>query len=237
MEEFIKKSLEIFTIPGIFLSIVGVVMAIATAYALFKTLRQSNKVTKCETYQRLELASIDLFKFEIEQSNHAWRLYDKTHDIKPPQDENETQEIRDMMNHVTQMLNLFEMSIELHKKKVFEDKIFATWVKWIYEIAQLKNFQALWKDEILNVTLRQHYTGELYCFMKIAENKKYEEFVETLCEKEELRRCNPNCYDRCYKKLKRYAKLKKYLVRFYDGKEFQRRLEKNIKFQKYRCYE
>ena len=230
--EFIKK-------PETILALVGLGVTLITAFALFITLYQTNKFTRYETYQRLELASIDLFQFEIEQSDKTWRLYDKTHNITKPTDEEETQEIREMLNHVTQMLNLFEMSIELHKKKVFEDKIFATWVKWIYEITQSKNFQVLWKNEPLNVNLRQHYTGELYCLIKVAEGcKSYDEFVETLCDEDTLREKNENCYKKCYKtKLKRYARLKEFLIRFYDDKEFQKHLEKNIKYQKYRCYE
>ena len=74
METIIKQFLEISTQSQI-LSIAGFVVAIVTAFALVITLKQTNKITKCETYQRLELASIDLFKFEIERSVNTWKLY------------------------------------------------------------------------------------------------------------------------------------------------------------------
>jgi len=226
---------------------VPVVTVIALLISLLHQTKQTNKIAKRDNYLQLELASIDLFKFEMEQSIKTWRLYNDKHVItKPQQDEKETQEIREMTNHVTQILNIFEMSIELHRKNVFDDKIFSTWIKWIHEFAQLENFQKLWKNE-----LNQHYTQELYCLIKLAEKTDYKKFIESLCKKNGdkcyqkqklvvlnkyrifginifasmfLKLINPkkyghlnaHKYKKCHIVLRRYHKLGKHLKRFYN---------------------
>jgi hypothetical protein len=135
---------------------------------------ENKKILKREIYQRLEFASIDLFRFEMEQSDKCWKLYNKNFNIAEEADDQTEQ---DLTNHITQILNLFEMSTELHNKKIIDDKIFSTWVPWIFEIANYRNFQYLWKED-----LNKHYTKDLYELIEISINNNYAHFIETICQ-------------------------------------------------------
>jgi len=157
---------------------------VATLIIFIVNSNENKKILKREIYQRLEFASIDLFRFEMEQSDKCWKLYNEDFDIAK---EAEGQTERDLTNHITQILNLFEMSTELHNKKIIDDKIFSTWVPWIYEIAKYKNFQYLWKEDLNN-----HYTKDLYDLIEISIPNDYADFIEKLCQ------------NKCYRGLKRY---------------------------------
>lgn len=129
----------------------------------------TRRMVRREIYQRLELASIDLFRFEMKHSDKTWRLYDPKCDLTKMSG----QEYHEMANHVTQILNLFEMSVELHSRKILDAKIFSTWVKWFFEIGMLNNFQMIWKD------IKLHYTADLRKILDAAADsgRDWEKFV------------------------------------------------------------
>jgi len=164
--------------------IAGAMLLVAVVTFVITSL-QTRRVRKQEIYQRLELASIDLFRFEVEQHDKAWRLYDeKFVELKlanMPESE-QAQAEWEITNHATQLLNLFEMSIELHNSKIVDDKIFCTWLKWIFETAELPTFRYLWEKR----DLKKHYTGNLgelinYSIV-IAGNGNFDTFMESLCK-------------------------------------------------------
>ena len=193
---------ELLTPMGL-IAIAGFLVAAVTAIALFGTLRHTKKITRCETYQRLELASIDLFRFEVEHSDIAWKLYNPKFDIINSLDRTvgidtavSSKEKREILNHVTQLLNLFELGIELHDKNVFDHKIFTTWLAWIFETAEFKTFQDMWEHEWdkeqEEEPLCNHYTGYLVGLVNYAieihkndkiSKDKFEIFTKSLCEK------------------------------------------------------
>jgi len=179
--------LAIVTAIGVIVAAVGVIVAIVT-FIIRDT--HTRRIRKSEAYQRLELASIDLFKFEVRHSDIAWRLYDENFDITKAT----KQEKREVLNHVTQLLNLFELSIELHSRKIFEHKILATWLAWFFETAKFKTFRDMWGDKASKneEDLCKHYTGDLGELVelaikiiddvKIAKEDKFDKFKEKLCE-------------------------------------------------------
>lgn len=113
--------------------------------------RLHNRASKREIYQRLELASIDLFRFEIENSELTWRLYNEDYEIPSEA----TREYREMINHVTQIVNLFEMIVKFRNEKIVNNKIFTSWIAWFWEMTQLKNFVKIWNE------INLHYIDEL----------------------------------------------------------------------------
>ena len=127
--------------------VVGIIVFVVSSH-------MTRNITKREVYQRLELASIDLFRFEMGKNKTAWRLYDSSFSVSTVG--KDSQEGQEVLNHVTQLLNLFEMCVELRNDKIVDNKIFSTWLKWIFEIASLDNFQYLWKENLHN-----HYTDHL----------------------------------------------------------------------------
>jgi len=165
-------------------AIVQTAMVVITLIIFIISSNSNKNVLKREIYQRLEFASIDLFRFEIEQSDICWKLYDEDFDVAK---EAAGQTERDLTNHITQILNLFEMSTELHNKNIIDDKIFSTWVPWIFEIAKYKNFQYLWKEDLSN-----HYTKDLYELIEFSIPNDYDQFIEKICQ------------IKCYRGLKRY---------------------------------
>ena len=184
------------------------ILFVAVAALLFNS-AASRRFSRREVYQRLELASNAIFRFELENSQNTWRLYDEDFDIEDikkdtSEKDNPEKVKREIMNHITQLLNLFEMSVELHHSKIFSHKIFCTWLIWIYEIAELKTFRYFWHD-----SLKNHYTGTLgmlirYSITTMDNGDDFGTFTRMLCEKKLL----------CERKLpciKRYCGLAKYL--------------------------
>ena len=188
--------------------VVSGIAAIVGVVAFIVNLVKSRRLAQHEVYQRLELASIELFRFEMAHSDKTWRLYNENYTIADEQAE------REITNHVTQLLNLFEMSLELHRNKFFSHEIFCTWLKWIFETAEYSTFRHLWEKD-----LRNHYTGCLGGLIEysietikndeIAQEDKFDTFTKSLCEKGLL----------CKKKWiicklpggKRFCSLRKYL--------------------------
>lgn len=142
------SNVDWYQIVGLIISFAGFAVVIIFFIAQNKINRQ---FTKREIYQRLELASIDLFRFEHEFSDNTWRLYDENY-LMPDQT---SKEYREIINHTTQIVNLFEMIVEFEENKIVDEKIFSTWVPWFWEMTQLKNFVQIWH------TIKWNYTQEL----------------------------------------------------------------------------
>jgi N-acetylglutamate synthase-like GNAT family acetyltransferase len=160
---------ELIQIIGLVLQFAG----FAVIIIVFVVQNNINKrVLKQEIYQKLEFASIEMFRFELQNSASSWKLYDENHQIPSKT----SKEYREMVNHVTQVLNLFEMSIEFRNKKIIENKIFASWIVWFWEMTQLKNFVILWKD------IELHYMDELRFILRtgIASDGNWNLFIENL---------------------------------------------------------
>ena len=174
--------------------------SIAALITLIVNMVKSRRIAQHKVYQRLEFASIDLFRFEMVNSDKIWRLYNPDFDVTIV----EKQTKREIANYVTQLLNLFEMSIELHHSKIVDHKIFCTWLKWIYDTSSYKNFQYLWEKDLKN-----HYTnylGELIDFSIETINKggNFDTFTKSLCERKTICKGRRLC-------IKKFCRLEKYL--------------------------
>lgn len=128
-------------------------------------------VTKREIYQRLELASIDLFRFEFEHSERVFVLYSEDETLPPTK----SRQYRDVLNHVTQILNLFEMIVMFRREKIISPAIFASWVAWFWDMSQTPNFVIIWKDNSSN------YTRELQFVLDSGvESADWQEYIDRL---------------------------------------------------------
>ncbi len=109
-------------------------------------------VQKQQTYQRLELASNDLFRFTATNAETLVKFQD------PVKDPSYNPSAKDMMiadNHIYQTLNLFEMAARLRQANFFDDEVFGSWVIWYYETLSSWYFRIKWND------FRHNYTNEM----------------------------------------------------------------------------
>lgn len=165
----------LFTLAGI---------VVATVTFAFQQ-NQANALQRKEVYQRLELASNDLFRFEAEHAATIGRFRDLTPSkVKFTQTERrilgdwsryeEGRELDDDADARTaflaldaarsiirkcyeQTLNLFEMAARLRAARIVEPDVFGSWVVWLYECHCEWAFRDAWPGLKLNYTaqLRQ----------------------------------------------------------------------------------
>lgn len=127
---------------GTIVTAVGFFFACLSFYLLSRRERTNRKR---EIYQRLELASVDLFRFEalnpkvIEGLWQASRLPDKNsieHEV--------------VQAYVYQILNLFEMAVRFRREGIMPRDVFGSWVIWFYDLCSAPNFAKLWPSMRLN---------------------------------------------------------------------------------------
>jgi hypothetical protein len=121
------------------------------------------EVQKQQTYQRLELASNELFRFSA--SNAAVLARYQAIEKEPAGTMTDVEMVI-ANNHIYQTLNLFEMAARFHRKRVFEDEVFGSWVMWYYEMLCSWYFRETWKE------IRPNYTSE----MRLVFDKAVEDF-------------------------------------------------------------
>jgi hypothetical protein len=132
----------------------GFITALGLIVSLFFTFRQQRRLVRVEqqqTYQRLELASNEVFRFTAANAETLVAYQAPQPDPSIDFDRAVAQNtVAD--NHIYQTLNLFEMAARLRKEKFFEDEIFASWVIWYYELLQSWYFRYKWPEMALNYT-------------------------------------------------------------------------------------
>jgi hypothetical protein len=137
-------------------TLIGVVVALfsvaVTVYIFSKQQRQLLRVEKQQTYQRLELASNELFRFAADNAGALARFHTLEEDPSIPVTDVE-KAVAD--NHIYQTLNLFEMAARLREAKFFEDELFGSWVIWYHAMLESWYFRKTWKD------VRVNYTSEI----------------------------------------------------------------------------
>lgn len=135
-------------------SIVGIV---AAAMAIIISNRQeANKALHAkrdEIYQQLELESINLFRFEIDNTELARTIWDdtKTHEELVADKINGYR----VLQHLCQILNLFEMVVRSKHNGAVHDDMFTSWEAWIYDLCRSELFLHYWYLE----DIRSNYIG------------------------------------------------------------------------------
>lgn len=126
---------------------VGVTLFIF-AIGYFISRGKDRRTANRETYQKLELASIDLFRFEAVNIDIIRPLWEEKAELP----NKETAEHIVSMNYVCQILNLFEMAIRFRKEKIMPREVFGSWVVWYYNLATAPHFQQFWEDVMWDYT-------------------------------------------------------------------------------------
>lgn len=144
-------------LDGIAQVLVVLLSVAAVLYGISVQKRRDREIAMREIYQQLELASIDLFRFEADHLELISPLYSGN---APPTDPAAFHAYR---NYVCQILNLFEMAVEMCCGGSISDDIFTSWIEWFRELGQAPGFAPLW-----NRGLRDHYTGKLQKVMDLA---------------------------------------------------------------------
>jgi hypothetical protein len=116
---------------------------------------REQKLANRETYQRLEIAAIDLSRFEASHLEVIRPIWEES----VPVPNKGTAEYAVTFAYVCQILSLFEMAIRLRKEKVFPSGVFGSWVIWYYEVANGPHFEEIWHEAMFS------YTDELRSIM------------------------------------------------------------------------
>ncbi len=109
---------------------------------------QADETARDEIYQRLEIQSIELFRFETDHPELVARLWHPEEVDALPDDDKMPPAVRSyqMMQYICQILNLFEMACRFRRKNIIETDVFGSWVIWIWELCNQPPFQQRWLD-------------------------------------------------------------------------------------------
>ena len=121
-----------------------VAAALVVALSHRKASRESREATRQQMYQTLELESVRLFRFEIEHAELAGIVWDDTKSYEELcQAENASLHYQ-TLQHICQVLNLFEMAVRFRKDEIVHPDVFGSWVIWIYNLCESEVFLMFW---------------------------------------------------------------------------------------------
>lgn len=157
------------------ISILAAVLTFITAQAIEK--RKDRRQANRNSYQQLEFAAIDLFRFEAENIDLIRPVWETGKEIP----NRNTAEFVVLMNYVCQILNLFEMALRFRRENILHPEVFGTWISWFRLLISSKGFRAIWKS------VRMDYLPELREIMdggiQIAEEETKEDQIEERFDK------------------------------------------------------
>lgn len=141
---------------GIFLAFIAVFLELRSQRNRDRAqAKREQKRSQFEIYQRLELASIDLHRFEVDHVDLIRPLYTG---VGAP---TEPAELKAYHNYVSQILNLFELQVELHCNELVEASILETWLPWFNDVGKAPGFRAVWEAGV-----GSHYSQRLQRLME-----------------------------------------------------------------------
>ena len=141
--------------------------------------RKSLQTQRADTYFKLEVESSRLFEIARENHEMMLRLQDKL-DVEGARAEQLDHQIT---WYLPQVLNLFELSIAFRKRKIFERRVFLTWVAWYYELSSYGRFPAFWEE------LRLHYKPDLRMVMDTGIRCGASTASASACERQFFEQC------------------------------------------------
>jgi GNAT superfamily N-acetyltransferase len=133
--------------PATLLEIIGLLVAVTTfviAQAVQK--RRDRSIARRKIYQELELASIDLFRFEAGQLD----LIRPVWQAGIPMPAAGTAERTVVSNYVCQILNLFELATRFRLDGTMPPDVFGSWVAWFHQLIAAPGFAEIWRESRLN---------------------------------------------------------------------------------------
>lgn len=126
---------------GDIISAISVMIALmAVLTTLWFENKRHKEVAFKEIYQQLELASIELFRFESGNKH----LVDLIWMESKKEISSDPAEHFILTNYVCQYLNLFEMAVRFKKEKVMPDDVFGSWITWVFDLCSAPGFKKIW---------------------------------------------------------------------------------------------
>ncbi|MBK9960885.1 MAG: hypothetical protein IPP06_06020 [Saprospiraceae bacterium] len=132
-----------------YINIAAVVVALGTfLWSQRSEGRKNRKMAAREVYQGLELAAIDLFRFEANNIGLIRPIWEKDIELDPEH----TTEYYVTLNYVCQLLNLFEMAIQFKRDDIMPEGVFKSWIAWFGQLILSPKFDAVWPELKINYT-------------------------------------------------------------------------------------
>lgn len=129
--------------PDTIVEIAGVTVAAASiiiAHAIQRS--RDRKIARRDIYQKLEFASVELFRFEADHLDLIRPIWEEGR----PLPLKGTAEYVAIMNYICQVLNLFELAIKFRNDKTMPPDIFGSWVAWFYLLLRAPGFPPIWEE-------------------------------------------------------------------------------------------
>ena len=129
--------------PDTIVQIAGVTVAAASiiiAHAIQRS--RDRKIARRDIYQKLEFASVELFRFEADHLELIRPIWEEGR----PLPAKGTAEYVAIMNYICQILNLFELAIKFRQDKTMPADIFGSWVAWFYLLLRAPGFPPIWEE-------------------------------------------------------------------------------------------
>jgi hypothetical protein len=138
-------------------SLIGLITAIATLAGLIVTIliflvkqQRDQAVRRQEAYLQLELSSNEVFRFEALYGSHLAPFLAPQPDQQAPLPGTTL-----IDNHISQILNLFEIAARYRRIGFIDGEVFGSWVAWYHDLLCSWYFRHRW------LHIREHYTHEL----------------------------------------------------------------------------
>jgi len=135
-----------------YINILAVLVAVGTfVWSQRSEGRKNRKMAAREVYQGLELAAIDLFRFEANNISLIRPIWEQ--DEKLPDKQSTRYYVT--LNYVCQILNLFEMAIQFRRDEIMPEEVYKSWIAWFGQLIQSPKFEEIWPE------LKENYTESL----------------------------------------------------------------------------
>jgi len=159
------------------MSVSGIITAIIALTSFIHNSKRQREIEKNSMYQRLELASIEFFKWEASNRKELRIIKEKCPDITDDED-------KLLETYCTQALNLFELCIHNENTRMLPDKVFGSWIPWIYDFIHEPGIIGKWNE------LRLNYTPECREIIEraIRNNNREDLFIIEMCDKHHLKK-------------------------------------------------
>ncbi|MDD5586952.1 MAG: hypothetical protein PHY92_08365, partial [Alphaproteobacteria bacterium] len=159
------------TVVGAPATIWGIIWAIVSSRKNERQDREKQlKLATRQLYQTLELASLDLFRFEADHQELIAPFWQE--DVPPPPQG--TAKYIAYINYFCQQMNLFEMAVRFRVDGVLDKEVFSSWLEWFYLVAGASDFRRLWDEQ------KENYVSALKEVFEIALlSPGKEDFIES----------------------------------------------------------
>jgi hypothetical protein len=151
----------------------GLLAVVIASVSFTKTSKRQREIEKNSMYQRLELASIEFFRWEAANRAELIETREKYPDVSAEDD-------KLLETYCNQLMNLFELCIHNENMRMLPPKVFGSWLPWIYEVAHEPGFKEFWSKT------KPNYLPECRKVIECAIKNRRDIFIVDMCEEYHL---------------------------------------------------